>query len=160
MEYANAHPDSPVSAEQLQQAPSYTDGESRLVTVNDGSKECLAMLVTERMIDRISYIRQQSLTVGMKKLVDAAKREVLDIEIDIEGIEARIEYLKDDDPAEQKEAQVELEQLRSKLSEAEFGRDMLREDFEPIDGWLRDDMEVNLETFELVFGAAAWQGVN
>ena len=102
------------------------------------------MLVTERMIDRISYIRQQSLKVGMKKkLVDAAKREVLDIEIDIEGIEARIEYLKDDDPAEQKEAQVELEQLRSKLPEAEFRRDMLR-----------DDMEDTLETFELVFGAA------
>ena len=77
------------------------------------------MLVTERMIDRISHIRQLSLKVSMKKkLVDAAKRAVLDIEIDVEGIEARIEYPRDDDPAEQKEAQVELEQLRSKLPEA------------------------------------------
>ena len=155
MEDAHAHPDSLVSAKQLQQGPSYIDGESRPVTVNHASKECLAMLVTERMIDRIGHIRQLSLKVSMKKkLVDAAKREVLDIEIDIEGIEARIEYPRVDDPAEQKEAQVELELLRSKLPEAEFRRDMLKEDFEPIDCWLRDDMEDTLKTFELVFGVA------
>lgn len=110
------------------------DGDSRLITVNDGSKECLAMLVTERMIDRISHIRQASLKVAMKKkLVDAAKREMQDIETDIEGTEARIEYWKDGDPVEQEEAQIRLEQLQSKLPEAESRREVLRENSGPID---------------------------
>ena len=87
---------------QMDLSPSYTNEDYRLITVNDGSRECLAVLVTEERFARINRIGNERRRVALKaKLVDAANTDVLVIEMDVEGLENRIEYLKDTKTTEQ-----------------------------------------------------------
>ena len=142
---------------QPHQAPSYTEGNSCLITVNDGFKDCLALLVTEEMVAALNNLRRENQSVAAKaQLLDAARGEALDIEIDLEGLKAHMEYAKDAEKTqdEEEETRVRVEQLQSKLREAEIRRDLLKEDFDPMNIDLQDTRESILNIFSQVFDEA------
>lgn len=143
----DAYPD--IEGDDLHRSSPYTDGETRMVMVKDGERDChhcWAMLLSQEMVDHVNLAKQQSRTIEKRgSAVDEAATEVLIIEASIEEAEDSLNRV---EGPETKQLRVGFDTLQVKLCQAKDRRDMLQEDMDstsrvsdarkvPPKGWLR-----------------------
>jgi len=97
-----------------QQHPGLTNGPARFVVTNDGSKECLALLVTELFLDKLNSMFEQDRDLNIiKGPVSSAKREINGIESSIKSAKQSLESAKGE--TEQEEIRQYLDHQESRL---------------------------------------------
>lgn len=106
----------------------YTDGETRMVMIKDGGKDCWAMLVSQEMVDHINFAKQQRRAIEKREsAVDEAATEVVTIQVSIEEVEDKVDLAGAQETGQLRE---ELERLGIMLRQAKDRRDALQEDIE------------------------------
>lgn len=67
-----------IKPEPIDWEPQYTEGPSRIVSQFDGTKDCLALLLTGEVVQNIKEINRQNRAVGRTgRVVDAAQTRTL-----------------------------------------------------------------------------------
>lgn len=117
-----------IEADDVHRSSPYTDGETRMVMIKDGEKDCWAMLVSQEMVDHINFAKQQSRAIEKREPgVDEAATEVLTIEV---SIEEAVDNLNRAEGQGKWQLQLDIDRLQLKLRQAKDRRNMLQEDME------------------------------
>ena len=123
---------SPSNEQRANQQPRFTDGPARFVTANDGSKECIALLVTNSLITKFRDLHGDSHHLkGKKETVKHARREAREIETSINQIKETIEEAKN---------QRQIEELEDILQQHQHGLHNIRQQ--------RDELENGVKQVE------------
>lgn len=113
----------------------------------DGTKDCLALLLTEEVVQNIKEINRQNRAVGRTgRVVGAAQTRTLVLAKRLDGKEIILDGAEDRGEADQ--IRLEVEQLRSELNEAEEERDDFKNELESLKLTLecpRKDLQVTLK---------------
>lgn len=113
--------------------PQFTEGPSRFVLANDGSRECVALLVSETFLAKLNDLFQEDRDLGV---LDAplyhAKRDLRNIERSIEEGQNALETAESEKEAE--ECQKILEQKASELSKIRGWKEELEKERSLVEG--------------------------
>ena len=110
--------------QRVDQQPQFTEGPVRFVMANDGSKDCMGLLVTDTLIAKLRDLHEDSHHLsGKQGPLDYARRETRNLETSINQLQESIEMTEDQGQAEKlpgmaqkREAQLlKLRQRRDKL---------------------------------------------
>ncbi|MCJ1223948.1 hypothetical protein MMC12_000591 [Toensbergia leucococca] len=93
---ANSHPQRPISmntvGHETQETVQYTEGLSRVIIANDGTKDCLAVLLTQEMVSQLNQIIGKSSQVkAIESRFDDTRREANILRIYVEQSKGLIE---------------------------------------------------------------------
>ncbi|KAL8799182.1 MAG: hypothetical protein Q9182_006082 [Xanthomendoza sp. 2 TL-2023] len=141
---------SPQDADALD-GPPYTEGEARIVLVSDGSKDCLALILTSEMVAKISQIATRSRRL---KFVDRNLKKVRrEIASEKNMIEYKTDALQDTyDQGKIAEINKEIEDTRRCLAAAVKCLDALEDEKETLTINLDYSRKQSQEMFEGVLG--------
>lgn len=143
-----------IKLEEPQQGPPYAIGESRILLVDDGVKDSLAMLLTEEMVDKVNTMRKERQAIKQKiKTVDAVVMEVLDLTIELESKESEIERARNQ--AQKAQLMHAWNILQSKIQKAEDKKDGLQQEVNFLEACLKDSGSSFHETIADVLDNAA-----
>ena len=133
-------------ADDMHQSSPYTDGETRMVLVKDGEKDCWAMLLSLEMVDHINFAKQQSRAIAKREpAIDQAATEVLTLGVSIEDAEDIHNQI---GGQEKEYSQLKIDGLQVKLRQAIDRRDVLQEDIEPYQPGLECSKNITQRTVE------------
>ena len=114
---------SAAKAKGLENAPPYTDGPSRIVLANDGTKDCLALLLTPDLVAALNQITRDIQNLGKKD--QALKRmdsEIVDLSYKADMVEETIRNPRYQDRAEEMQLVLEILQLTEEEAQEDKGQ--------------------------------------
>ena len=121
------HKDFACLGQQQALRPPYTDGTSRITMVNDGTKNCLALLLTENIVSKICEIGREIRALEEKEdLFRDIDMDVFETQALIGGLRAVLKH----EDREQSHVHRELDRQISKLHKFRQQRDSLAEELE------------------------------
>ena len=127
---------SSAKAEGLGLPPPYTDGPSRVILADDGTKDCLALLLTPDLVAALNQTTHDMLALQRKlKARERIKMEIVDLSCKLGIVEEIIRNARYRDRAE--EMQLALEILQLKQQEAKEGKNQLNTELAPIETSLK-----------------------
>lgn len=131
----------------LQDAPTYTEGSSRVVMAHDGTKACLALLLTDDIVSKINQIATLNRKVeGLQCKFDDAAGEFSMAQICLEESSALIDVTEDSDEQTQvREETTKWEETRDKASKR---KEQIEEHLNIYKGNLDFSREESQELFE------------
>ena len=129
--YASQSIARPYIAELDGETPPYTDGPSRIIMTSDGSKDCIALLLTRDMVDNMNEVH--SYTDKVIKLgaeVSELEKVVNHAEIDIGYLVAEIEALPESPSKGDEEARInrEMEEAKERAQQASRSKEISEKD--------------------------------
>lgn len=138
---------SSAKAEGLENPPPYTDGPSRIILANDGTKDCLALLLTPDLVAALDQIPHDILASERKhRALENIKSEILNLSCKADIVEDTIRNARYQDRAE--EMQLALEILQLKQQEAKERRSQLDIELMPIESNLKMSRHQSQEILE------------
>ncbi|KAL8686812.1 MAG: hypothetical protein Q9224_005329, partial [Gallowayella concinna] len=131
--------------------PPYTEGEAQIVLVSDGSKDCLALILTSEMVAKISQIATRS------RRLEFVDRNLRKVKREITSEENMVEYKRDalqdtNDQAKIAQINEEIENTRRCLAAAAKCLDALEDEKVTLTTNLDFSREQSQEMFEDVLG--------
>ena len=111
--------------------PQFTEGPARFVIANDGSKDCMALLVTDTLIAKLRDLYEDSHHLsGKQGPLGCARREARSLETSINQIKESIEVAEDQEKVEElremvQQREPQLLKLRQRREELEKGAKQL-----------------------------------
>ena len=101
----------------LENSPPYTERAAQIILANDGSKDCLALLLTSEMVTKIGQIATRS------RRLDFIKRDLRKVKREVESGTNMIEYKTDalqdtNDQGKINQINMEIEDTRKRLAAA------------------------------------------
>lgn len=132
-----AHPFwSSAKAEGFENPPPYTDGPSRVILANDGTKDCLALLMTPGLVAALNRITNNIRELERKDgALERIESEIIDLASKADDVEETIKNPRYQDRAE--EMQLALEILQLKQQEAEERKNELKIALVPFESRLK-----------------------
>ncbi|KAL9065934.1 MAG: hypothetical protein Q9161_007918 [Pseudevernia consocians] len=104
--------------------PQFTEGPARVVMTNDGSKDCMALLMTDTLVAKLRELYEDSHHLsGKQGPLDYARREARDFEASINQIKELIEETQDEEKIE--ELQEMMQQREPQMLKISKRRDEL-----------------------------------
>lgn len=123
-------------AEELESSPPYTDGRSRVILANDGTKDCLALLLTPALVAALSQTTHDILALEKKDgAIERIEAEVIDLAGKAANAKETIRNPRYQDRME--EMQLALEILQLKRQEAEERKSKLKIEQAPLESSLK-----------------------
>lgn len=131
-----AHPFwSSAKAETLGNPPPYTDGPSRVIVANDGSKDCLALLLTPNLVAALNQITHDIRALERQnEALEKLESGIVDLARKADNVEAAIKNPRYREQAE--EMQLALEILGLKRQDADECRSQLKIEQAPFENSL------------------------
>ena len=127
---------SAAKAKGLNNAPPYTNGPSRIVSANDGTKDCLALLLTPDLVAAVNQITHDIQNLGKKdQALKRTESEIVDLSYKAAMVEETIRNPRYQDRAE--EMQLVLEILQLTEEEAQEDKSRLNVDMKLLESSLK-----------------------
>lgn len=138
---------SSAKAEGLEDPPPYTAGPSRIISANDGTKDCLALLLTPNLVAALNQITHDILALERKDgALEEIESEITDLSCRADKAKETIRSSKYQERAE--EMQLALEILRLKQQEAEERKIHLNIELVPLENSLKFSRAQSQAIFE------------
>ena len=119
------------TALEISQQPQFTEGPARFVVVNDGSKDCLALLVTETFVSKSKDLYEDSHHLsGKQGPLQQVRRDARNAEASMSLVKESLEVLESQEQADElgelgRKRELELAEARQRKFEIEEGARLL-----------------------------------
>ena len=119
------------TALKITQQPQFTEGPARFIVVNDGSKDCLALLVTERFIAKSCDLYEDSHhLLGKQGPLQQVRRDARNAEVSMSLVRESLEVAESQEQADElgeiaQKRESELSEARRRKNEIEEGAQLL-----------------------------------
>lgn len=124
------------TAEGLKKSPPYTDGRSHVILANDGTKDCLALLLTPALVAALSQTTYDILALEKKDgAIERIEAEIIELAGKAANAKETIRNARYQDRME--EIQLALEILQLKQQEAEERKSKLKIEQAPLESSLK-----------------------
>ncbi|KAI4181649.1 MAG: hypothetical protein L6R41_006493 [Letrouitia leprolyta] len=137
---------------EMSDGPPYTNGQAQVVLASDGFKDCLAILLTSKMVAKISQIATRS------RRLEFITRKLKQVRREIASEENMLEYKNDalqdtNDQAEIARIKEETDRIQQRITEVTTCIDPLEEEIDTLTVNLAYCREQSQEVFEEVLGS-------
>lgn len=120
---------------EMPQQPQFTEGPSRFILANDGSKECVALLVNESFLAKLRDLFRENRDMGaLDGPLYHAKKDAKDVEDSVQRAQTSLETAESQEQANEYEQRIEEE--KSELFNIQSWRDELEKERDLVNGKL------------------------